>query len=103
MLCSSARQFAEAQLKRGMFRNGGNWSHAAAELIDTRRWQSHGQMISWADAQDPRIGLNVEYLDPQSEAWQLYWQLYCLQRLAVADRQKIYESSYASLIIDGPA
>lgn len=86
-----------------MFRNGGNWSHAAAELIDTRRWQSHGQMISWADAQDPRIGLNVEYLDPQSEAWQLYWQLYCLQRLAVADRQKIYESSYASLIIDGPA
>ena len=100
---SRARQFAEDQLKRGMFRNGGNWSQAAAELIDTKRWQSHGQMISWADAQDPRIGLNVEYLDPQSEEWQEYWQLYCLQRLTVGDRQKLYESDYASLVIDGPA
>jgi ClpP class serine protease len=98
-----ARQFAEDQLKRGMFRNGGNWSQAAAELIDTPRWQSHGQMISWADAQDPRIGLVIEYLDPKSEEWQKYWQLYCLQRLAVGDNQKLYESGYASLTIDGPA
>jgi len=96
-----ARQFAEDQLKRGMFRNGGNWSAAAAELIDTKRWQSHAQMISWSDAQDPRIGLNVEYLDPKSGAWQEYWQLYCLQRLAIGDGQKIYESAYASLTIDG--
>jgi len=96
-----ARQFAEDQLKRGMFRNGGNWTAAAGELIDTKRWQSHGQMISWSDAQDPRIGLNVEYLDPKSDAWQEYWQLYCLQRLAIRDGQKIYESAYASLTIDG--
>lgn len=46
-----ARQFAEDQLKRGMFRHGGNWSQAASELLDTRRWQSHAQMISWEDAQ----------------------------------------------------
>jgi ATP-dependent protease ClpP protease subunit len=98
-----ARQFAEDQLRRGMFRNGGNWSQAAAELIDTKRWQSHGQMISWADAQDPRIGLVIEYLDPRSDKWQEYWQLYCLQRLAVGDGQKLYESAYASLTIDGPA
>lgn len=98
-----ARRFAEEQLRRGMFRNGGNWSQAAAELIDTKRWQSHGQMISWADAQDPRIGLVIEYLDPQSDEWQEYWQLYCLQRLAVSDGQKLYESAYASLAIDAPA
>lgn len=96
-----ARKFAEEQLTRGMFRNGGNWSQAAAELLDTKRWQSHAQMISWEDAQDPRIGLRVEYLDPKSDEWQEYWQLYCLQRLAVGDRQKLYESDYASLIIDG--
>jgi ATP-dependent protease ClpP protease subunit len=98
-----ARQFAEMQLKRGMFRNGGNWSQAANELLDTKRWQSHAQMISWEDARDPRIGLNVEYLDPKSEEWQDYWQLYCLQRLAVGDRQKLYESDYASLLIDAPS
>lgn len=98
-----ARQFAEDQLKRGMFRQGGNWSQAASELMDTKRWQSHGQMISWEDASDPRIGLNVEYLDPKSAAWQEYWQLYCLQRLAVGDRQKLFESDYVSLRIDAPA
>ncbi len=95
-----ARQFAEDQLKKGMFRNGGNWSLTAAALLDTKRWQSHGQVISWDDAQDPRIGLHVEYLEPSSEAWQEIWQLYCLQRLAVNDGQKLFESDYASLIID---
>lgn len=97
-----ARLFAETQLKRGMFRAQGNWSQAATELLDTKRWQSHSQMISWQDAQDPRIGLNVEYHDAQSEEWQELWQLYCLQRLAVADRQKLFESDYASLIMDSP-
>lgn len=98
-----ARKFAEDQLKRGMFRQGGNWSQAAAELLDTKRWQSHAQMISYEDARDPRIGLNVEYLDPKSDDWQEYWQLYCLQRLAVKDRQKLFESDYASLLIEAPS
>lgn len=99
-----AQRFAEAQLQRGMMRDGsGNWSQAATELLDTTRWLSHAQMISWEDAQDPRIGLKVEYLDPKSDEWQEYWQLYCLQRLAVGDRQKLYESDYASLLIDGPS
>jgi hypothetical protein len=96
-----ARKIAEDQLKRGMFRGGGgNYSRTAAALLDTKRWLSHGQMISWEDAADPEIGLSVEYLEPTSEEWQEYWQLYCLQRLAVGDRQKLYESNYASLVID---
>lgn len=98
---SRARQFAEDQLRRGMFRNGGNWTQAAGELLDTKRWQSHAQMISWEDAQDTRIGLNVEYLDPKSHEWQQFWQLYCLQRLEIGDSQKIFESDYASLVING--
>lgn len=61
----------EDQLKRGMFRNGCNWSLAAAALFDTKR--------------------------------QEYWQLYYLQRLAINDRQKLFESDYPSLILDGPA
>ena len=96
-----AQRFAERQLTLGMFRDGGNPTAAAAELLDTKRWQSHAQMISWEDAAG--IGLNVEHLDPRSDHWQEYWQLYCLQRLAVGDRQKLYESDYASLVIDGTA
>lgn len=98
---SRARQFAEDHLKRGMFRdNKGNWSQAAAALIDTRRWQSHGQMISWQDAQDPKVGLVVEYLPPLDPVWELYWQLYCHQRLAVKDGQKLFESDFVSIGID---
>ena len=95
-----ARTFAENQLKFGMFRNGGNYTATAALLIDTKRWLSHGQMISWQDASDASVGLNVEYLEPNSPEWQQYWQLYCLQRLALRDRQKLFESDYASLTLD---
>lgn len=96
-----ARQFAETQLRYGMFKDGkGNFTLAASELINHSRWQTHGQMISWEDAQDPKIGLIVEYQHPSSEIWSDYWQLYCLQRLTVGDRQKIFESDYASLCVD---
>lgn len=98
-----AQELAESLLKRGMFRNGGNHTQTASELLDTKRWQSHAQMISWEDAQHPKIGLRVEYLSPKSDEWREYWQLYCLQRLAVKDRQKLFESDYASLVIDAPA
>lgn len=94
-----ARQAAENLLKRGMFRKSGNWSLTVTELLDTGRWLSHGQMISWEDAQDPRIGLVVEYLPYHCETWQDYWRLFCLQRLAVKHDQKLYESDYVSLVI----
>jgi hypothetical protein len=98
-----ARNIAQNQLKRGMFRGGtGNYTKAASALLDTKRWLTHGQMISWEDAADDEIGLTVEYLEPTSEEWQEYWQLYCLQRLAIGDRQKLFESNYASLIVDSP-
>ena len=71
----------------------------ASELMDTERWLTHSQVISWQDAQDPPIGLHVEYLEPQDERWQRYWQLYCLQRLAVSGDQVLYESGYASLVV----
>ena len=101
-----ARNIAQNQLKRGMFRGGtgtSNYTKTASALLDTTRWLTHGQMISWEDAADDEIGLTVEYLEPTSEEWQGYWQLYCLQRLAIGDRQKLFESNYASLVVDGPA
>jgi hypothetical protein len=99
----AARNIAQNQLKRGMFRGGtGNYTKAASALLDTKRWLTHGQMISWEDAADDEIGLTVEYLEPTSDEWQEYWQLYCLQRLAVGDRQKLFESNYASLVVDSP-
>lgn len=89
-----ARNFAEDQLKR----KGRNFSQIASALLDTTRWPSHGQMIKWQDVRE--LGLDVDYLQPRGKRWQAYWQLYCLLRLAVKDRQNIFESNYASLILD---
>ena len=95
-----ARRSAEDLLKRGMFRQGGNVTKTAGELLDTTRWLSHSQMISWEDAKDPGIGILVEYYDQGSELWQEIWRLYCLQRLGIEDKQKLFESDYVSLPMD---
>jgi hypothetical protein len=52
-------------------------------------------MISWEDAK--QMELEVQYLLPESAEWRDYWSLYCLLRLAVKDRQKLFEADYASL------
>lgn len=87
-----AQIFAEEQLQRGM--RVANFTKIASELIDTKRWLSHGQMISSQDAK--QMGLEVDHLDPRGQEWQSYWRLYCLQRLAVKDREKLFESNYVS-------
>ena len=94
------RQLAESLLRQGMFRKGGNFTQTVSELLDTKQWLSHAQMISWEAAKHPKIGLNVEYLKQDDELWQSFWRLYCMQRLAIADNQKLYESDCASLAID---
>jgi ATP-dependent protease ClpP protease subunit len=99
-----AQAFAEAQLRRGMFKNEGNWSQAASQLIDTHQWKSHGQMIGWQDAQDPKIGLAVEHLDAETELWKSYWPAL----LSPATRcprptEALRESEFASLVIDSAA
>ena len=91
-----ARRIAERLLQTGMFKEKGNWSGAANTLINTKEWPSHAQMISWQEATST-IGLNVEYRDPDDEAWSLYWQLYCLQKLSINENQKLFESDYASI------
>ena len=90
-----ARTFAEGQLKRRTLRNGRTYTQVAIDLLDTTRWLSHGQMISHADALN--LGLNVTYLEPDSDAWQHFWQLYALQRMSIKDGCKLFESDWVSV------
>jgi serine dehydrogenase proteinase len=94
-----AQRLAEDQLKLGMFRRGaaGNYTKIASELIDTNKWVSHGQMIDAQAAQV--IGLTIEYASPEDDLWRAYWRLYCAQRLAVAEANKLFESNYVSLCL----
>lgn len=97
-----AQKLAEQQLARGMFYGGtGNTTQTASELLNTKRWQTHSQMISWQDAKGPPIELEVEHVALQSPRWQQYWKLYCLQRLAIDDQERLFESDYVSQVLSG--
>lgn len=91
-----ARMLAEQHLHRWMFhQKKANYTEIAGNLMDINRWPAHGQMIGWEDARE--MELEIEYLPPDSKEWRAYWSLYCQQRLAVKDGQKLFESDYASL------
>ena len=99
-IMSRARELAENLLKRGMMHSGGNWTQTVSMLLDTTRFQTHSQPITWEDASSPTIGLTVDYLGPNNELWLKLWQLYCLQSLAIKDTQKLFESEIASICTD---
>ena len=91
-----ARMLAERHLNRWMFQNKtANYTKIASDLMDVNRWPAHGQMISWEDAKE--MGLEIEYFAPDSKEWRAYWSLYCQQRFAIKDGEKLFESDYASL------
>ena len=96
-----ACKLAEQHLNQWMFHNKkATYTKIASDLMDTSRWLTHGQMIGYQAAQS--LDLEVEYLPPDNEEWRAYWRLYCLQRLAVKDSQKLFESDYVSVAMDGP-
>jgi hypothetical protein len=91
-----ARMLAEQHLNRWMFqRKKATYTKIAGELMDIARWPAHGQMIGYEDAKE--IELEIEYVAPDTQEWREYWALYCQQRLAVKDGQRLFESDYASL------
>lgn len=94
-----ARMLAEQHLNRWMFKTkkptSTTYTKIAGDLMDINRWPAHGQMIGHEDARE--MGLEIEYLAPNSPEWEAYWSLYCQQRLAIKDGQILFESDYASL------
>ena len=87
------RSLAEDLLKR----RGLPFTDIVSNLMDISRWKSHNQMISALDARS--IGLDVEIVPNDGELWRRYWELHCHQRLAVNDKQKIFESVFVSLVM----
>jgi ClpP class serine protease len=87
------RTFAEDLLKR----RGLPASTISQELMSPSRWKTHGQPINHADA--AQLGLPVEYVPTSHDRWMRYWKLYCLQRLAVGNNGKIFESAFVSQVV----
>ena len=85
---------AENLLKK----HGGNYTFAPSQLMDTRKYPSHSQVIDWETAKND-ILLDVEFMDSGNALWRLYWKLYCYLRMAVGDRQKVFESVLVSLVV----
>ena len=60
--------------------------------------RAHGQVINVEEAE--RMGIKVRRMPAHDPLWDAYWRLYCLQKLAVKDGEKIFESEFASLIAE---
>jgi hypothetical protein len=94
-----AQTLAEKQLNRRMFhQRSGPWTAIVSKLMDIQSYPSHGQVINWQEAKE--MGLEIEYRQPTDELWRMYWRLYCLQRLAISDHGKLFESEYASYAVE---
>jgi hypothetical protein len=93
------RQLAEKQLRAGMFKppRHGNTTGIPLKLMDVEQYSSHAQMIGYSECKG--MGLKVDYRAPGDEIWDMYWQLYCFQRLEIGDsaRKKLFESSFSCL------
>lgn len=92
-----SRSIAAALLAMGMIKDEARADAIVADLSDTQKWHSHGQMIPQEALL--KLGLNVKYLAPHDRQWQLYWRLFCLQVTAADDSIKLFEGSYASLAL----
>lgn len=84
---------SDTHLKRGMFRRGepGTYTAITQNLLDTKRWLTHGQVINSEMAAD--MGLNVDFRPHDDPEWRAWWLLHCHQRLAVTSEDvRIFES-----------
>lgn len=93
MVRERTRTFAEKLLiPRGL-----NYTKITSQLLDIRSYPSHGQMIGWEEAD--AMGLVIEYRPMTDPIWRRYWELYCNLRLAIESGERIFESSYVSLVM----
>lgn len=92
-----SHSIAEALLGEAMVKDAGQATVIADQLSDTKKWHSHGQMISHETARG--LGLNVTYLAPHDDLWTMYWRLFCLQLWSTTGNVKLFESSWASLAV----
>lgn len=96
-MTTRSRSIAIALLQTAMVKQSRKATAIARDLSNTKKWHSHGQMISHEASH--KVGLNVTYISPHDELWLRYWRLYCLQITASnSDDVKLFEGSYASLL-----
>ncbi|MFL6238400.1 MAG: SDH family Clp fold serine proteinase [Actinomycetes bacterium] len=95
------RDYADALLRDGMFREGNqtvstaSFTQVTSNLMSKSRFSGHGAVITHAEAK--KIGLEVDYLPRTDDLWQAFWRLYCLQILALERGETLFEGRQASL------
>jgi ClpP class serine protease len=72
------RGLAEKILRNGMLKELKEEELQATldKLSSATQYNSHGAVIDYSEAKD--LGLNVEWMGPDSELWRAVWLLYCL-------------------------
>ncbi|MGB9895532.1 MAG: SDH family Clp fold serine proteinase [Thermoproteota archaeon] len=78
-LCEDAIDFSKEFLKRWLPKgtlkhNQEKVDEVIEAFVSGTKYKSHSQVINYEEAK--KLGLNVEFIEPQSELWNLVWELY---------------------------
>ena len=95
-----SKSFAEKWLKQYMWAGDDQKAkQIASELANVKKYLSHGAVIDAEEAS--RLGLNVQYLEPEDNLWKALWQLYCDYDLELRTKRlvKIFESAEVSIAL----
>lgn len=97
----NAKQIAEEFLKNGMLKNDKTKAEETAKMLATaEKYTMHGHLIDYKEARKLLGETNIEYLEPDNEIWELYWELYCRSSIFLQQDPaaiKLFESESASL------
>lgn len=96
-------ELAKSLLQKYMLKDDLNKaSEIATYLADANKHLSHGKLIDRTEAL--ALGLNVTFLDKESDLWKLIWELHCRTTMAVNSGKsiKVIETSTHTLSENSP-
>jgi ClpP class serine protease len=93
-----SKEVAETWLKKYMLEKNKKRAEKIAETLgDTKKFKSHGKLISAKEAKD--MGLNIKILDKNGQLWNKIWEYYCRAELSLNESgaAKMVENSQMTL------
>jgi len=96
-----SKRFAYKWLSKHMCKDNHKKAAKISEnLNDVEKYLMHGVVIDHNEA-EKELGLHIEFLDPKSKLWAIFWRLYCQYEIDIRKIRvnKVFESNRVSLTL----
>lgn len=97
-----SKEFLKKWLPKGTLKyNQEKVDEVVEAFVSGTKYKSHGQVINYEEAK--KLGLNVEFVEPQSELWNLVWELYVRSTHFLSQTKnaaKLFETDTSSITMN---